>query len=330
MTDERPRLLCMADLSVAPQGLDELKRAARVDYVPSDRKVLLDGIGEYDAFWGHTELKIDREVLDRAVKLKVINTASTGTDHIDKEEAARRGIRVLSITTDYGLLEKFTATAECAWLLNLACLRHFRAATRHVLEGKWGARRFSGKQLFDLTYGVLGVGRLGKMTCRYAKAFCNKTIGCDLKKFDVPGVEQVSFEQLLHEADVISIHIHMLPQNYHLFNCETFARMRDAAVLINTSRGDIIDESALIQALESGKLAAFGADVISNEWRENMADSPLVQYAQEHENVVITPHMGGASDTSLRLAKEFSAKKLARYLETGEELRMPTALPLAP
>ena len=323
MTDGRPRLLCMTDLSMAPEGLDELKRVARVDYVPSDRKVLMESIGEYDAFWGHTELKMDREVLDRAAKLKVINTASTGTNHIDKDEAARRGIRVLSITTDYGLLEKFTATAECAWMLNLACLRHFRAATQHVLEGKWQGQAFSGRQLFDLTYGVLGVGRLGKMTCRYAKAFCDRTIGCDLKEFEVPGVEQVCFEALLGESDVISIHIHMLPENYHLFNSGTFAQMRDGAVLVNTSRGDIIDESALIEALESGKLAAFGADVISDEWREDMADSPLVQYAQAHENVVITPHIGGASDTSLRLAREFSAKKLAHYLETGEELRMP-------
>ena len=313
----------MEDLTEAPGALSELQRVARVDYVPSDRKALLDRIHAYEAFWGHPGLKIDREVLDRAANLKVVNTTSTGTDHIDKEEAARRGIRVLSITTDYGLLERFTATSELAWLLNLACLRHLRAATQHVLEGEWQGQAFAGRQLFDLTYGVLGVGRLGKMTCRYAKAFCDRTIGCDLKEFEVPGVEQVCFEALLGESDVISIHIHMLPENYHLFNSGTFAQMRDGAVLINTSRGDVIDEAALIEALDSGKLAAFGADVISNEWRENMADSPLIQYAQEHENVIITPHMGGKTDTSLSGAKEFSARKLAHYLETGEELHLP-------
>jgi D-3-phosphoglycerate dehydrogenase len=93
--------------------------------------------------------------------------------------------------------------------------------------------------------------------------------------------------------------------------------------LINTSRGDIIDEQALLDTLESGRLAAFGADVLHNEWRENMGDSPVVQYAREHDNVVITPHIGGCTLKSLVDARVFSARKLVSYLETGEELIMP-------
>ena len=114
----------------------------------------------------------------------------------------------------------------------------------------------------------------------------------------------------------------MLPGNYHLFNEETFAKMKDGAVLVNTSRGDIIDESALLRALESGKLAAFGVDVLHNEWREDMCESPIVQYAQEHDNVIITPHMGGCTKRSLWEARIFSARKLAHYLATAEELTM--------
>lgn len=323
MNNQDLRILCMVDLSGAPEVLEELKRVARVDYLPSDKKVLLENIHKYDAFWGHTELKIDKTVLDTAKKLKVINTASTGTDHIDKKEAAKRGIDVLSITRDYGLLDSFTATAECAWVLAMASLRHLRSASKHVLEGKWQGQQFVGRQLFDLTYGVLGVGRLGKMTCRFAKAFCKRTIGCDLKPFDVEGVQRVSFDELLAQSDVISIHIHMLDRNYHLFNKSVFDRMKDGSVLINTSRGDIIDEAALIDALDSGKLSAFGADVVSNEWREDMRESPLIQYAQTHENVLITPHIGGVTEFSLWGAREFSARKLTHYLETGKALCMP-------
>ena len=113
----------------------------------------------------------------------------------------------------------------------------------------------------------------------------------------------------------------MLPENRHLFNAETFARMKPGAVLVNTSRGDLIDERALIDALESGQIAAFGADVLHDEWRSDMRDSPLVAYAQSHDNVIVTPHIGGATRRSVDEARIFSARKLAHYLRTGEELK---------
>jgi len=312
----------MVNLSMAPEAVDILRAVGDVDCRDPDQAVLLDIIDQYDAVWVHTHVKTNREVLARAKRLKVVNTASTGTDHIDKEEAARRGIRVLSITRDYALLDTFTATAECAWMLMLACHRHLRSAVRHVLEGGWKLEQYSGRQLSERTLGVLGVGRLGKMTVEYGKAFRMRVLGCDKKPFDITGVEPVDFDTFLAQSDAVSIHIHMIPENYHLFNECTFARMKDGAVLVNTSRGDIIDEGALIAALESGRLAAFGADVIHNEWRKDVRESPVVQYAQDHDNVIITPHMGGATDTSIRDARIFAAKKLAHYLLTGDELTM--------
>lgn len=319
---DQVRILCMVDLSAAPQALATLREVADVDYRPPDRQVLKDTIDQYDAFWGHVELKLDAEILKNAKRLKVINTASTGTDHIDKADIARRGIRLLSITRDYKLLDSFTATAECAWMLLLACQRHLRDAVRNVLQGGWAAPRYCGRQLLGQNLGVLGVGRLGKMTCGFGKGFRMRVLGCDKKGVELPDVEEVDFETLLRESDSISIHIHMLPENYHLFNDETFAKMKDGAVLVNTSRGDIIDEAALLRALESGKLAAFGADVLHDEWRQDMRESSIVQYAQEHDNVVITPHMGGFTTKSLWEARVFSAKKLAHYLTTGQELTM--------
>ena len=181
----------MVDLSYVPEAIETLKQVADVDFIKPDRQVLLDTIDQYDAYWGHVEIKMDKAVLDRAKRLKVLNTASTGTDHIDKEEAARRGIRVLSITRDYELLDTFTATAECAWMLMLGCHRHLRSATTYALDGNWQGQRFVGKQLSQATLGVLGVGRLGKMTVEFGKGFRMRVIGCDLKPFDIPGVEPV-------------------------------------------------------------------------------------------------------------------------------------------
>jgi D-3-phosphoglycerate dehydrogenase len=312
----------MLDPTSVKRFIGPLEVIADVDIEAPDRAKLLELVGQYDALWIHVDSRIDKEVLQRAERVKVINTASTGTDHIDKEEASRRGIRVLSITRDYGLLDRFTATAECAWMLLLASCRNLRGAHRHALEGGWETMRFSGQQLSNMTLGVLGVGRLGKMVCKFGPAFRMRVLGCDLEPFDLPDVEQVDFDTLVASSDAISVHIHMLPENYHLFNKQVFDRMKPGAVLVNTSRGDIIDEAALLSALQSGRLAAFGADVLHDEWRTDMRESPILQYAQEHDNVLITPHLGGATQLSIDEARDFAARKLAHYLQTGEELTM--------
>lgn len=321
-TKPTSKVLCMVNLSYSPEAVETLERYGNVDIFPADRGRLLEIVNEYDALWCHTELKIDKEVLDRAGKLKVINTASTGTDHIDKDEAARRGIRILSITKDYGLLDRFTGVAEVAWMLIIACRRNLRRLVTHVFAGGWTDEAICGDAISPQTVGVLGVGRLGSMAAEIGKAFRMRVLGCDLRPFSIPGVEQVDFDTLLAESDAITIHIHLTPENLRLFDADVFSRMKDGASLINTSRGDVIDEEALIGALESGKLSSFGADVIHNEWRKDMRESPLVQYAMDHENVIILPHMGGGRNQTTE-ARAFSARKLVQYLESGEELTWP-------
>lgn len=318
-----PNVLCVTDLSMVPDTLRWLQKEVELNYRPGMRSGVADIIGGYEAFWGHVDLKLDKHFFDRGVHLKVINTASTGTDHIDVVEARQRGIKILSITRDYGLLNRFSATAECAWMLLLNCYRHFRATTASVLEGRWQSQDFIGRQLRGGTLGVLGMGRLGRMTANFGRSFGMHVLGCDQRPFEAEGVERVDFETMLSASDAVSIHIHMTPDNFMLFDASTFARMKPGAVLVNTSRGDIVDEGALLAALESHRLAAYGTDVLHNEWRENMRTSPLVEYARTHSNVVITPHIGGLTHQSVIGAREFSARKLVHYLKTGQELEMP-------
>ena len=255
-------------------------------------------------------------------KLKVYNTCSTGTDHIDHKAAAVHGVRILCIKEDIGLLNTFTATAECAFMLLLACFRKFRSVNRCAHAGDWlgAGRRYEGRQLSGKTMGILGLGRLGKMTADYAKGFRMRVIGCDLLEINRPGVESVSFDELLAQSDAISIHVHMTHENHHLLNRSTFAKMKHGAVLINTSRGDVINEADLINALDAGQLSAFGSDVIHDEWRDDLEKSELLQYAKAHDNVIFSPHIGGATIETVAAARLFSAKKLAHYLEIGEEL----------
>ncbi|MFA5089372.1 MAG: NAD(P)-dependent oxidoreductase, partial [Candidatus Omnitrophota bacterium] len=137
----------------------------------------------------------------------------------------------------------------------------------------------------------------------------------DLKKISIPGVKQVNFDTLLRQSDVISIHIHLNDETRGLFSRAAFRKMKPGVVIVNTSRGKIIDESALLEALESGRVAAAGIDVIENEWSKNIRNHPLVRYAREHDNLLITPHIGGATVESVVGARIFLAKRLAEYLK---------------
>jgi len=146
-----------------------------------------------------------------------------------------------------------------------------------------------------------------------------KILGCDLRTINLPGVEQVSFERLLRDSDILTIHIHLTDQNRGLIGRDALAAMKPGSILINTSRGAIIDEAALIDALENGPLAAAGLDVIEGEWREDMTDHPLMVYARTHHNLIITPHVGGVTYEAQEMAYEATAQNLADYLHKTKD-----------
>ena len=319
--NKKPRLLCMMDMSMVPESLDRLRETVEVDCIAPDRNILLQVINEYDAVLTHIHAPVDAEILARASRLKLIASATTGTDHIDLDAARQRGLEVLSIKNEYELLEQFTATSELAWTLLLMGVRNMRGMLRTALSGRWDEREsLRGRQLSNMTLGILGFGRLGKITARYGRAFCKRVLACDVRPFGevfqgwpAEGIVPVDFHTLLSESDAISIHIHMTPENHHLFDRSAFSRMKPGAILVNTSRGDIIDEAALIQALESGRLSAFGADVLHGEGRGNMEDSPVIRYAREHENVALTPHMGGGTVFSINEARRFMVDRIVNW-----------------
>jgi len=300
-------------MSLAPDGLAPLETVADVENLPPDREAVLARIGACDAYYGHTDIRV--ELLDRAERLRVVASPTTGTDHIDTDALRERGITLLALTREYELLDTFTATAECAWGLLLSCLRRIPAAFESACRGKWWVREhFVGRQLAGKTLGVLGIGRLGHMTVEYGKAFRMRVIGSDPKPFEVSQVERVPFDTLLRESDVISVHVHLRPETRHLLSRDAFEKMKDGVIIINTSRGGLIDEQALLDGLNSGKVAAAGLDVIDGEWMEDISQHPLIQYARSHENLVITPHIGGSTIESVVGARIFMARKLADYL----------------
>jgi D-3-phosphoglycerate dehydrogenase len=263
---------------------------------------------------------VDQELIGNARRLRFVATPSTGTDHIDKPALAGRGIELLDIATEYDLLETFTATAEGTWALLLAALRRLPAEFERAKRGcvSFSADRPIPWQLSGKTLGVVGVGRLGRMVARYGKAFRMRVIGFDARSIDEPDVTQVDLDTLIRESDVISLHLHLTDQTHHIIDRVRIAQMKRGVVIVNTARGDLIDEAALLDALASGHVFAAGLDVIHNEWDPDLVKRPILEYARTHENLILTPHVASACLESITDARIFIAKKLAqRLLESG-------------
>lgn len=313
----RSRILVTFDCTLCPEALAPLCEVGDVDYLfPATRAQMLERIGQSHALGCGTGIRVDREMLARATKLRFVATPSTGTDHVDREALAERGIEFLDIATEYDLLETFTATAEGAWTLLLASLRRL---PREFDRAKRGCVSFSTEhdvpwQLSGKTLGVVGCGRLGRMVARYGEAFRMQVLAFDAKPIDEPGVKQVDLDTLLNNSDVVSLHLHLTDQTRHIINRSRIARMKSGVVIVNTARGDLIDEEALLEALESGHVFAAGLDVIRNEWDADLIKRPILQYARTHDNLIVTPHVASACMESITGARVFIAKKLALHL----------------
>jgi len=148
----------------------------------------------------------------------------------------------------------------------------------------------------------------------HGKAFRMRVLGCDIRRRDIAGMKQVDFDTIVRESDVLSVHIHLTDETRHIINRDVIGRMKPGAILINTARGDLVDEDALVDALESGHLFAAGVDVFHDEWDPDLAAHRLFEYARQHDNLIITPHVAGASLESIAGARVFMAKKLAALM----------------
>lgn len=249
--------------------------------------------------------------LDSAVHLKVIATATTGADHIDTAVLCARGIPLLTLKGQKQVLNELTPAAELSWMLLMACARHLRAANRHVEAGLWDREQFPGTLLKGRTLGLIGCGRIGQWMSRYATAFGMRVIGYDPHLPDAewpPMIGRTDLDTLLQDAHAVSIHVHLSDETRGLIGPREFSLLRPGAILINTSRGAICDEGALLQALESNHLGGYGTDVLEGE--PAIQTSRVWQYARTHDNCIITPHIGGFSPDAVEIVLKFAAGRI--------------------
>lgn len=297
---------------------DILESIGEVTYLddPTSEEVI-SVIGSYDAIFTNpnkSKVYIGQDVLGAAKNLKVICTASTGTNHIDKTYVAELGLPILSLTEERDVINRISSTAELAFSLTLASLRHVVKSHNAVLEGEWDYERYIGRQMNCLTIGSIGYGRLGSMYSRYCKAFGSRVLVYDpYKEVEDKEIEQVSsLEYLLQESDVVAIHVHVTEETIGMIDKSCFDLMKKDAVLVNTSRGDMVNELDLVDFLRNNLDARVATDVLADEIRNRMG-SPLLEYALESEQVIITPHIGGMCREAQEIAYGHAAYRLSVF-----------------
>ena len=277
-----------------------------------------------DAYFASLRVQLRAELLARCPRLKVIATPTTGTAHLDVKATESLGIRVFSLKAEREFFRTITATAEHAWMLLLAANRRLPRVHHAACEGEWDRDKFVVHQLSGTTLGVLGYGRLGSMVAGYGTAFRMRVLVCDHKPvLPQPGLTAVDFDTLLRESDYLSLHIHATPENVRIFGAKEFARMKPGAVLVNTRQGTLLDEAALLEALCGGRLRAAGLDTIDGEWGDDLAAHPVLACSRESDNLVLTPHLGGATAESRARALAVMAHRLVEIWRTGSNAIKP-------
>ena len=310
-----PRILIAEPVDFSPEAVRLLNSVGDVTLAATDREGLAAALADYDVVWFRLAHSVDRAMLERATRCRILATPVTGLDHIDLDACAARGIRVVSLRGEVAFLEQVRGTAELTLALALALLRNIPQAAADVRAGGWNRDRFRGRELFGHTAGIVGLGRLGKIVAGYFRAFGMTVIGYDPRE-DFPhdlATRIDSLVELVSRSDVVTLHVSYDTSTRHLIGPQVFSAMKRGAYLINTSRGGIVDERALVNALESGTLAGAALDVLDGEPAIS-ADHPLVAYARAHDNLLIVPHIGGSTVESFAKTEVFLAGKVLEAL----------------
>ncbi len=309
--------------SIAEEGLILLRRELDVDFRNGiSREELLDIIDQYDALIVRSVTKVNEELIKKGTKLKVVGRAGNGVDNIDVDVCTRYGI-IVANTPDSNTI----SAAEQTISLLLSSVRNTAWASDVLKGGKWDRSPFRGTELYGKTVGIVGLGRIGSMVATRLKSFNMRVIAYDpyisLERFERYGAERMdSLEQLSQEADIITVHTPRNEETMHLVDEKILALAKQGVRVVNCARGGIIKEAALVQGLESGKIASAGLDVYEKEPAEN---NPLFNFA----NVVCSPHLGAETFEAQKRVGENIAEQVIKALEGGivpNVVNLPTLL----
>ncbi|AFZ50533.1 phosphoglycerate dehydrogenase [Dactylococcopsis salina] len=276
--------------SVDQAGIDILSQVAQVDVnTKLSPEELIKAIPEYDALMVRSGTKVTQEVIEAGNQLKIIGRAGVGVDNIDVPTATRRGIVVVNSPEGNTI-----AAAEHALAMMLSLSRHIPDANQSVKSGKWERKQFIGSEVYKKTLGVVGLGKIGSHVATVARAMGMKLLAYDpfisAERAEQLGCRLVDLEMIFTEADYITLHIPRTPETENLINAESLAKMKPTTRIINCSRGGVIDEDAIAEAVENGTIGGAALDVFAEE---PLGESKLRNVGA---NMVLTPHLGASTE----------------------------------
>lgn len=304
MTDSA--LICDEVDPVLPQTLE--KNGVSVSYEPAiSAAELLERAEGYSAIVVRSRTTVTAEVIARAKECKVIARVGVGLDNIDTAAAEARGVRVVNAAEG-----AVTAVAELVLGLMLCSARKIAFADRGVRAGRWPKKESKGTELSGKYLGIVGLGNIGKRLARLARGLNMNVICYDVAPVDPEfarevGLVKADLDSLLQSSDYVSLHVPLLDSTRHLIGSSKLALMKPTAVLVNTSRGGVVDEDALYEALEGGRLGGAALDVFESEPATGHRLAGL-------DNVVLTPHVGAQTAEAQKLAAVVSAEKVVQAL----------------
>ncbi|NOZ77304.1 MAG: phosphoglycerate dehydrogenase [Euryarchaeota archaeon] len=306
-----------------PAAIELLEETGEVEFrTGMSNEELIEAIRDKDALLVRSATKVTREVIEAAENLKVIGRAGIGVDNIDLEAATERGIVVVNAPG-----ASTTTVSELTLGLMLALARNITRADSSLRKGRWEKKNLLGVELRGKTLGVIGTGRIGSAVIEKAKAMGMRVIGYDPyvseKAARNLGFELTGLEEVIRNSDFISLHVPLTDQTYHMIGREEIAMMKDGAFIVNCSRGGTIDEEALLEGLESGKLGGAALDVFE---KEPPFDNPLLK----NERFIGTPHLGASTEEAQRSASTIAAEEVIKVLNNQPAtnvVNMPRVLP---
>lgn len=268
--------------------------------------------------------EVGSQAIGASRQLEMVVCAATGTDHIDTEELSRRNIRLVTLRGKTHLLRDVSSTAELAWTLLLALARGLVVAHQDVRDGIWNREKHLGSELRGKTLVIIGVGRLGRLVAGYGVAFGMEVLGVDpVSPVDSGRILMVSRDEAFQRADAVSLHVPLSSDTRHMVNEEVLNVSKPGLLLVNTSRGEIVDEHALARAIVDGKLGGYGTDVIANDasWGVGVRSNEITPLIDQGYNVVVTPHLGGYTREAIAKTRNIIVDLLLKEYRTPKLLR---------
>ena len=303
-------LICEPLSPRAEEILEEQEGFEVLNHTASTREEILEATETADALIVRSGTRVDAELLGVGETLKVVARAGIGVDNVDLEAASMRGILVVN-APDGNVIT--TAEHTIAMMFSLA--RKIPSAVSSLKQGKWERSRFVGSELSSKTLGVVGMGRVGSQAATFARSLGMNVLAYDpyisAEVLSKRGVSPVDFDELLAKSDYITLHVPKTSETGNLIGAEEIARMRDGVRIINCARGGLIDEKALAEALDSGKVSGVAVDVYQQE--PPAPDDPLIG----RDDVVCTPHLGASTAEAQENVAVSVAKQVVAYLTEG-------------